>query len=522
MEFFVKIYEYFIFFYATTLILSYIVLAIFSFIAINRYKNYNTDIDDEELLNSKLAPCISVIAPAYNEELTIIVNVKSLLTLNYPLFEVIIVNDGSKDKTLELLIKEFDLVEAPFAYVEKIKTKPYKRTFKSQNPRYEILTVIDKENGGTKADAFNAGLNASVFSYYLNTDVDCILARNTLTKMIKPILSSKVRVIAVGATLRMSNNCEIEEGIITRVRPPKALIPRFQELEYIRSYLLGKMGWELINSVPNVSGGLGMFDKEIAIKAGGYGADSHAEDMDMMTRMAAHMMNNRLKYKIGYIPLSCCWTEGPPNIKILSRQRTRWARGLFQMFTDHRRILFNPKYRRLCLITFPYIFIFEFLAPIIEAFGILFTIFLFFYGYINWNFAPLILFYSYTFAIMISSVVIIWDQMTFKYYNTTREVLTLFLTAIIEPILYHPLIMFFSLKGYFSFVTSRELAWGTMTRQGYETEKKNEENVDKKNKNDQNPDDQNNSNGENKNKKNSVFDRLKNKKSSGELEPIKT
>lgn len=518
MEFFVNIYEYFIFFYATTLILSYLVLAIFSFIAINRYKNYNTDIDDEELLNSKLAPGISVIAPAYNEEKTIIINVKSLLTLNYPIFEVIIVNDGSKDKTLDLLIKEFDLIEAPFAYVEKIKTKPYKRTFKSQNPKYEILTVIDKENGGTKADAFNAGLNASVFPYYLNTDVDCILARNTLTKMIKPILNSKVRVIAVGATLRMSNNCEIEEGVITRVRPPKALIPRFQELEYIRSYLLGKMGWELINSVPNVSGGLGMFDKEIAIKAGGYGADSHAEDMDMLTRMAAHMMNNKLKYRIGYIPLSCCWTEGPPNIQILGRQRTRWSSGLFQMFTDHRKILFNPKYRRLGLITFPYIFIFEFLAPIIEAFGILFTIFLVLYGYVNWNFAPLILLYSYTFAIMISSVVIIWDQMTFKYYNTTREVLTLFLTAFIEPILYHPLILFFSLKGYFSFLTSRELAWGTMTRQGFESEKK----KDDSDNNDNNPNDSDNSNGEENSKKRSILDRLKKKKTEGEYEPIKT
>lgn len=512
-EIFVKVYEYFIFFYATSLIISYLVLAIFSFIAINRYKSYNTDIDDEELIHSDLAPGISVIAPAYNEEKTIIINVKSLLTLNYPLFEVIIVNDGSKDKTLDLLIEEFDLVEAPFAYTEKIKTKPYKRTFKSQNPKYEILTVVDKENGGTKADAFNAGLNASVFPYYLNTDVDCILARNTLTKMIKPILNSKTKVIAVGATLRMSNNCEIEEGIITRVRPPKALIPRFQELEYIRSYLLGKMGWELINSVPNVSGGLGMFDKEVAIKAGGYGADSHAEDMDMMTRMAAHMMNNRLDYKIGYIPLSCCWTEGPPNLQILGRQRTRWASGLFQMFSQHRKILFNPNFKRLGLITFPYIFIFEFLAPIIEAFGILFSIFLVLYGYVNWTFAPLILLYSYTFAIMISSVVIIWDQMTFKYYNTGREVLSLFLTAFIEPLIYHPLIMFFSLKGYFSYITSRELAWGTMTRKGFDSE----DDKKKANKTDIEPN--RNTDGS---KKPGVFSKIKGNKNSDTDTNIKT
>ncbi len=511
LEIFTVIYEYFIFFYATSLIISYIVLAIFSFLAINRYKNYNTDIDDEELLKSDLAPGISVIAPAFNEEKTIIVNVKSLLTLEYPLFEEIIVNDGSKDKTLDLLIEEFELVEVPFAYVEKVKTKPYKRTFKSTNPKYDILTIVDKENGGTKADAFNAGLNASVFPYYLNTDVDCILARNTLTKMIRPILSSKERVIAVGATLRMSNNCDIEEGLIKRVRPPKALIPRFQELEYIRSYLLGKMGWELINSVPNVSGGLGMFDKEIAIKAGGYGADSHAEDMDMLTRMCVHMMNNRLKYRVGYIPLSCCWTEGPPNLKILSRQRTRWASGLFQMFYDHRAVLFNPKYKNLGMVTFPYVFIYEFLAPIIEVFGILFTVFLLIFGLINWTFAPLILFYSYAFAVMVSSIVIIWDQMTFKYYKTTGEVLALFVTAILEPFLYHPLIMFFSLKGYYSYITSRELAWGTMTRQGF----------DKKD-DTRNNSDNNQSNDTNKNKRPNIFQRKRKDESGGKFEPIKT
>jgi cellulose synthase/poly-beta-1,6-N-acetylglucosamine synthase-like glycosyltransferase len=381
-----------------------------------------------------------------------------------------------------------------------IKSQPYKRTFKSQNPKYEILTVIDKENGGTKADAFNAGLNASVFPYFLNTDVDCILARNTLTKMIKPILSSKVRVIAVGATLRMSNSCDIKEGVITRVRPPKALIPCFQELEYIRSYLLGKMGWELINAVPNVSGGLGMFDKEIAIKAGGYGADSHAEDMDMMTRMAAHMMNNRLDYKIGYIPLSCCWTEGPPNIQILGRQRTRWASGLFQIFSDHRKILFNPSYKKLGLITFPFIFIFEFLAPIIEVFGILFSIFLIVFGYVNWSFAPLILLYSYTFSVMISTVVIIWDQMTFKYYETSKEVWTLFFTALIEPFTYHPMILFFSLKGYYSYITSRELTWGTMTRQGFDSDDKDKEDDYTKN-------DSQNSDNNTSVKKSSTFDK---------------
>jgi cellulose synthase/poly-beta-1,6-N-acetylglucosamine synthase-like glycosyltransferase len=212
------------------------------------------------------------------------------------------------------------------------------------------------------------------------------------------------------------------------------------------------------------------------------------------------MMNNRLDYKIGYIPLSCCWTEGPPNIQILGRQRTRWASGLFQIFSDHRKILFNPSYKKLGLITFPFIFIFEFLAPIIEVFGILFSIFLIVFGYVNWSFAPLILLYSYTFSVMISTVVIIWDQMTFKYYETSKEVWTLFVTALIEPFTYHPMILFFSLKGYYSYITSRELTWGTMTRQGFDSDDKDKEDDYTKN-------DSQNSDNNTSVKKSSTFDK---------------
>lgn len=446
-------------------------LAIFSFVAIMKYKGYNTEADDNTLMGSPLTPGISVVAPAFNEEKTIIVNVRSLLTLNYPLFEVIIINDGSKDKTLDLLIEEFELEETPYAYVDKIKTKPVRRIFKSKNPAFSILTVVDKENGGTKADASNAGINASSFPYYLCTDVDCILDRNTLLKMIKPFLNSKTQVIAVGATLRMSNSCDIEEGVITRVRPPRRLIPRFQEMEYIRAYLLSKMGWSLVNCVPNVSGGLGLFDKEVAVRAGGYSALSHAEDMDLITRMVAYMINNHVKYKIDYIPLSCCWTEGPPNFRVLNRQRTRWARGLMQIYFDHRKILFNRKFRKMGLIVYPFAFLYELLAPIIEALGWLFFIYLILTNNVNWNMAIIILLYSYTFSVMISTMVILWDQITFKYYKSFYEVLKLVLMVFLEPFIYHPLIMFFAIRGYIDYFLAREFEWGSMTRQGFDQPK---------------------------------------------------
>jgi cellulose synthase/poly-beta-1,6-N-acetylglucosamine synthase-like glycosyltransferase len=465
-------FEYFVFFYASSMFVVYLVLGVLSFINITRYRTYNSKLDDQFLLNSPLTPGISVVAPAYNEEKTIIVNVKWLLTLNYPLYEVIIVNDGSKDKTLELLIEEFELVETPYAYVERIKTKPFKRIFKSTNPKYSKLTVVDKMNGGTKADASNAGINASQYPYFLCTDVDCILERNTMLRMIKPILNNSSRVIAVGATLRMSNSCDIKDGVIERVRPPQGLIPRFQEMEYLRAYLFGKMGWSLVNCVPNVSGGLGLFDKEVAVNAGGYDGASHAEDMDIMVKMAAYMINNHQKYSIEYIPVSSCWTEGPPNVKILGRQRTRWATGLAQIFFVHRKILLNPRYKRLGLITFPFQLIYEFLAPVIEALGIVYFILLVLKGDVNWPMAFYIFLYSYSLAIMFGTLVVLLDNFVKRQYKTGRETFKLWLMVFLEPFLYHPLLIWFSLKGYFNFYTSRQMEWGTMTRQGYDNNNK--------------------------------------------------
>jgi cellulose synthase/poly-beta-1,6-N-acetylglucosamine synthase-like glycosyltransferase len=465
-------FEYYVFFYASALFLLYIILGIFSLIAIKRYKTFNSKFDDSILINSPETPSISVIAPAYNEEKTIIVNVRNLLTLNYPEFEVIIINDGSKDKTLELLIAEFELEETPFAYIEKIKTKPFKRILKSRNPIYEKLIVVDKENGGTKADASNAGINASKYPYFLCTDVDCILERTTLLKMIKPILNSDIRVVGVGATLRMSNSCDIEQGVITRVRPPKKLIPKFQELEYMRAYLFGKMGWSLVNAVQNISGGLGLYDKEIAVNAGGYDGNSHAEDMDMMAKAVAYMIDNNEKYRIEYIPLSCCWTEGPPNLRILGRQRVRWATGLAQIFFVHRKLAFNYRYKKLGLIVLPMNFFFEFLAPIIETFGIIYFIILLLKGDVNWETAGYIFLYSYSFGILIGTVVVFYDNYVEKQYKTMRETLGIWLLPFIEPFVYHPMLIFFALKGYFNFITSRTMEWGTMTRQGYEDENK--------------------------------------------------
>lgn len=458
-----------IFAYGLVLLLVYALLAILSFYAIRAYLLSEESANPQhDLITSPLAPGISVLAPAYNEGLTIIQNVRSLLTLNYPDFEIIIINDGSTDSTLEQLVAEFDLQLVDFAYHTQISTRPIRGVYKSTNAAYSRLMIIDKVNGKSKADAVNAGINIAANDLFVCTDVDCILHVDTLLELVKPVLKEpKKRVIAVGATLRLANSCEFDEGVMVRMRPPKQWLARFQEVEYIRSFVLGKMGWSKINCVPNVSGGLGLFDKEIAIKAGGYDSKSFGEDMELMFRMCRFASDNGIPYAIRYLPKTLCWTEGPAMIKVFKRQRTRWAKGLAQLMYAHFKMFMRPRYGRMGMVVMPYNFFFELLAPIIEALGVLFYIAMIVFGVINWPWAMILLLFVYTYAIMITTLSIVWDQLAFRYYRSWKEVAQLCIVPFFEFIFYHPLIVVFSLMGYWDFLTGKKGSWGNMQRQGF-------------------------------------------------------
>ena len=419
-------------------------------------------------MESPLTPGISVIAGAYNEEVTIIDNVRSLLNLNYPRYEVIIVNDGSKDATLEKLITAFNLRQVEFAYHYFVKNQPVKGFYKSNDHAYSKLLVIDKENGGSKADAINAGINAAMYKYFLNTDVDCILSKDVLLKLIQPFLDDKKRVIATGATLRMANSCIVENGEMVKVRAPRKFLPLFQEIEYTRAYVLGKMGWNAINAIPNVSGGLGLFDREIVINVGGYHSASFAEDMDIVTRMCKYMCDIKEKYAIRYVPQTLCWTQGPATLKVFRRQRVRWGRGLYQIFSMYYKLLFNPKYRILGLIVFANSFIFELLAPIIEFLGIICYILLISTGLINWGNAVVLLIFVYSCSVLFTILAILWDQLVCRQYSSWKEVFMLCFAAFFEPFVYHPMVLIFALWGYTNQFFRSKHKWGSMERQGFD------------------------------------------------------
>lgn len=467
-------YGYLVFFYSMALIISYAVLSWLAMVSLKRNQALMSSPYIKTIIKSSpYTPGVSIIAPAYNEEKTIVGNVHSLLGQDYPLFEVIIVNDGSKDRTLELLIEHFDLVEVPYIYRERIHTKPFRRLFRSTNPAYSRLSVADKVNGGTKADPVNVGLNIAAYPFFINTDVDCILAEDAIFKCIRPTLESN-HVIAVSGVMNMINGCKVIDGKIIENRPPLSPIPLFQTIEYLRSFLIGKMGWSTINAISNVSGGYGLFNTEVAINAGGYSPDSLAEDMDMIIRMIGYCCDFGKKYRVVQIPDNCCWTEGPSNLRILYRQRVRWGRGLIQTFTAHKSMILSPKYRQLGMITLPYIFVFEFLAPIIEAIGFFLFIYLALTGGVNWSTAGIMFSVIFLFCLMLSIVVVFYDFLLGGSYSKKRYYWRLVFAALLEPFVYHPIIVFCSLKGFLNFLIGKKAIWGEMTRKGYSQSAKEE------------------------------------------------
>ncbi len=452
--------------YTIVLIGFYIFIAYYSIGEARQYLLRSGFTDYNLLATSEHAPSLSIIAPAYNEGATIIENVRSLLSIHYNNYEVIIVNDGSKDDSLQKLITVYDLVEEPYFIKSHIATKPVKAIYKSKNPVYKRLVIVDKVNGG-KADALNVGVNIASHQYVVCIDVDCILEQDAMLKLTKPFLESgDVRVIATGGVVRIANSCEVRDGKIVQVHLPEQFLPRMQTLEYIRAFLLGRMAWSRLNGLLLISGAFGAFDREIVIKAGGYDHSTVGEDMELVVRMRRYMEEHRLPYKVAYIPDPLCWTEAPSTFKILGRQRNRWTRGTIETLKIHRVMFFNKRYGVLGLLSYPYWFFFELLAPIIEFTGFVFFVVFALLGLIDWQFFGALFLFVYAFAILYSVFAILMEVMTFNQYKKRREILKLLMTALVEPFIFHPFVVWAAIKGNIDLLRKKK-AWGEMSRQGF-------------------------------------------------------
>jgi poly-beta-1,6-N-acetyl-D-glucosamine synthase len=449
---------------------SYLILGIFSAVALRKYLRKNSYINYNTLVLSPLVPRISIIAPAYNESKSIIDNVRTLLSLYYNNFEVIIVNDGSTDDTFQKIVQAFELVKVNYYFDYRIPCERIKGVYKSDNPSYNRLTVIDKNNGG-KADSLNAGINISRNSLIVTIDADSIIESDSILKLVKPFLEEKERqVIGTGGVIRIVNSCDIERGHIREIKLPDQILPRLQVLEYTRAFLLGRMAWSHLDGLMLISGAMGMFDRETVINAGGYSIKTVGEDMELVLRMRRYKAERREKYEVTYIPDPLCWTEAPADFKSMRKQRTRWTRGLIESLWTHRKLMMNGKYGRLGLLGYPYWLLFEWLSPLIAFSGLVYTLYLAVLHKLNLPFFLLLFLFVYTFAVSLSVWAVLFEEITFHKYGRKRDVLRLLASALVEPFFY-PMHTLFAVIGNIEAMGGKQ-GWGKAKRSGFEKKKK--------------------------------------------------
>lgn len=453
--------------FTVLLFLMFSILGYLSSKSTVHYKNKNSFVNLSKVMASPLAPSITIIAPAYNEALTIVENIRSLLSLQYVNYEVMVVNDGSKDDTLQRMIDAYDLVAVERAIDPDWDSKPIRGVYKSSQRSFAKLTVVDKENGG-KSDALNTGIKLSESQYVGCIDVDCLLLPDALLHVVKSFFQrSRKRVIAVGGVIRVANSCKIGGGTLEEIRLPKSWLARFQLLEYTRSFLLGRMAWGRIDSLLIISGAFGFFDREIALAAGGYNTETVGEDMEIVFRMRRYMHDQKIPYTVEYIPDPLCWTEVPENLGNFINQRDRWARGNLETLYTHRDMFFNPRFGRLGMLSYPYWFFYEWLAPLLEFFGFLSLILFYYLGILNWSFFIAITLTVYAFSIMFSLYAIVWEVYSYNQYSKTRDILILMFCALVEPFTFHPLVVWSAVRGNYRKMFKLQTGWGSQVRKGF-------------------------------------------------------
>jgi cellulose synthase/poly-beta-1,6-N-acetylglucosamine synthase-like glycosyltransferase len=410
--------------------------------------------------HSGYEPPVSVIVPAYNEEATFTAAIRSILRLDYPEFEIIVVNDGSRDRTLEALIREFSLVPFPEAYRQRIETRAIRGIHRST--AHPNLRVIDKENGG-KADAINAGINAARYPLVCIVDADSILERRSLRQVVLPFLIEP-HTIAAGGCVRIANGCEVRGGFLDKVGLPRNLLAMAQVVEYLRAFLFGRLGWAPMNSVPIISGAFGVFRKEAVVAAGGYRSDTLGEDMELVMRL--HRLNRMAghPYRVAFQIKPVCWTDAPESTRVLRNQRIRWQRGLGESLAHNRELLFHARGGAAGWLMFPFMVTFELLGPLVELSGYLFMVVGFASGFISaavfWSFLLL----AVSLGILLSLSALLLEEISCHTYVRRGNLLALVCMAIAENFGYHQLVLVWRLQGFFQWATRAPAHWGKMKR----------------------------------------------------------
>jgi cellulose synthase/poly-beta-1,6-N-acetylglucosamine synthase-like glycosyltransferase len=454
--------EAFLIFYVGSINAIYFLLIVIGFFALRQTRDRMSPDERDALLRSPLLPGVAVLAPAYNESATCRESVRAMLGLRYPNHEVIVINDGSKDDTLAVLIEEFKLYRSGRMPTGTLAHKPIRAIYESREPLR--LVVIDKENGG-KADSLNAGINVARAPLVCAVDSDSLMESDALLYVAEPFLHDETT-LASGGIIRVVNGCTVEGGRVTEVRAPRKLVPLFQAVEYLRAFLGGRVAFTFLNALLIISGAFGLFRRDAVLKAGGYLTSTVGEDMELVVRLHRLWREAKQRYNIVFVPEPVCWTEVPETLTILKRQRNRWQRGTVDSVGLHKRMLLNPRYGVLGTFAMPYFFLFEMLGPPIELLGYILTIGGWAFGLIATEVAMLFFIVSILFGILLSMSSIVLEELTQRRYPRASDIARLFLAAVVENFGFRQLLTIWRTKGLIDGLRGKQ-GWGAMERRGF-------------------------------------------------------
>ena len=420
----------------------------------------------DALRRSPFTPAVTIIIPAWNEQGVIVNTVNSALQADYPRFQVIVVDDGSTDLTLDRLVHHYGLLETERAHHFGIPTAPFRAYY--INPKIPHLLVVSKVRGG-KPDALNAGINLCPTPYFCNLDADCLLERDALLRLMDPIVNAAVETVVSGGIVRILNGCETKDGRVLKVRLPRTWLERFQVVEYLRSFLFGRTGWHLLGGTLIVSGAFAIFHRATVIEAGGFSRDTVTEDMDMVVQLHQWAAENNRQIRMSFTSDTVCWTECPSTLTMLAHQRRRWQLGLCQTLWKHSQMLFGTQYGIVGWLSFPFHSYIEGMGAAVEFLGYFLIPLGIFLGMVPPGLLLLFILLGIVYGGFLSVGAVLLEELTYRRYPRLRDLLTLLAFAVLENFGYRQLVLFYRFQGTMKFL-ARHRRWETVAHVGASAE----------------------------------------------------
>ncbi len=456
-------FNYFVIFYFLILNSIYLLLFLLSLGEVRRFVKRTFFSDYDQIHESGMTWPISVLVAAHNEEKTIIDTVRSLMSVNYSEFEIIVINDGSTDETLQRLTRQFGLRRVDRVYKRSLESMPVRGVYASLS--LPNLVVVDKEQGG-KSDALNAGINMSRYPLICSIDADSMIEDNALLRIVKPFMEKPEETVAAGGIIRVVNGCTVEAGRVKKIELPDRALPIFQAVEYLRAFLTGRVGWSALQSLLIISGAFGIYKKQAVIEVGGYSTNTDTEDLELIVRLHRYFRKKEQPYRVVFVPDPVLWTEVPGDLTNLRKQRTRWHRGLVHTLWTNRGMLFNPRYGAVGMFSVPYFFFFEMIGPFVEILGYVVVVLAFLLGLLNLKYLILFLCMSVLYGMFLSIAAILLEEISFRRYPYWLDLTKLITFAIIENLGYRQMLSLFKIKGFLDLLLRRR-SWGVMDRSGF-------------------------------------------------------